>query len=65
MTGVLPTVRDTLFDPPREILDDPRPLRRVTFGDGRLGWLVTGYDLARAVLADQRFSAANRRPLIL
>jgi cytochrome P450 len=66
MIDVLPTARTTPFDPPPELLDDPRPLRRITFTDGHLGWLVTSYDLARSVLGDQRFSAAyeNARKLV-
>ncbi|HEX6353188.1 cytochrome P450 [Actinophytocola sp.] len=66
MTGVLPTTRTTPFDPPQEVLDDPRPLRRITFADGHVGWLVAGYELGRAVLADQRFSSRleRRRALI-
>jgi cytochrome P450 len=28
----------------------------MTFADGHVGWLVTGYDVARTILADQRFS---------
>ncbi|MPZ81838.1 MAG: cytochrome P450 [Actinophytocola sp.] len=34
-----------------------RPLSRLRFTDGSLGWLVTGYAEARQVLADPRFSA--------
>ena len=29
----------------------------MTYPDGHVGWLVTGYAPARAVLADQRFSS--------
>jgi cytochrome P450 len=61
MTDVLPTTRDNPFDPPREVLDDPRPLRRILFSDGTLGWLVANYDLGRAVLADLRFSSSLER----
>jgi len=66
MTETLPTARTDPFDPPREMLDDPRPIRRFTFADGHEGWLVTSYELARAVLADLRFSSAmdRRRALI-
>ncbi|QIS23755.1 cytochrome P450 [Nocardia terpenica] len=65
--ATLPTVRrsDRPFDPPAELIDAHRhgPLSRYTFPGGRLGWLVTGYDLIRAVLADPRFSA--RKELLL
>jgi cytochrome P450 len=65
MVETLPTARDHLFDPPRELLDDPRPIRRITFADGHEGWLVAGYELARAVLADPRFSSAMERRRVL
>ncbi|MCF1592602.1 cytochrome P450 [Streptomyces muensis] len=61
MTETLITTRSTPFDPPSEVLDDPRPLRRFRFPDGHLGWLVTSFELGRAVLGDDRFSAAHRR----
>ncbi|PXY27504.1 cytochrome P450 [Prauserella muralis] len=57
MTDLLPTTRTDAFDPPAELLSDPRPLRRMTFADGHRGWLVTSHELARAVLADARFSS--------
>lgn len=46
------------FDPPAELtaLSD-RPLRRLRYADGHLGWLVTGHAAARAVLSDPRFSS--------
>ncbi|WP_033338700.1 cytochrome P450 [Catenuloplanes japonicus] len=46
------------FDPPPELSDAQRhgPISRFTHSHGRPGWLVTGYDLTRAVLADPRFS---------
>ncbi|MEU2507383.1 cytochrome P450 [Streptomyces sp. NPDC007863] len=57
----LPTERRTgcPFDPPAELLDARRhgPLSRYTHPGGKPGWLVTGYDLARSVLADPRFSS--------
>ena len=34
-----------------------QPVRRFTYPSGTLGWLVTGYDEARAILADIRFSS--------
>ncbi|QIS12857.1 cytochrome P450 [Nocardia arthritidis] len=53
------------FDPPAELIDARRhgPISRYTFPGGRPGWLITGYDLVRAVLADSRFS--SRKELML
>ena len=53
------------FDPPAELIDARRhgPISRYPFPDGHQGWLITGYDLARSVLADPRFS--SRRELML
>ncbi|MFF4223698.1 cytochrome P450 [Streptomyces sp. L500] len=47
------------FDPPAELarLRDTRPLRRMRYPDGHLGWLATGHSAVRAILADRRFSA--------
>ena len=56
----LPTERDAgPFDPPREItrLRDARPVSPMVFPDGHEGWLVTGYDAVRQVMADTRFSS--------
>lgn len=57
----LPAERDPgcPFDPPPELdrLRDVRPVVRMTYPDGHVGWLVTGYAPARAVLADPRFSS--------
>jgi cytochrome P450 len=54
----LPTDRATPFDPPTGLLAvrDQAPVHPMTYADGRLGWLVTGYAEARAVLDDPRFS---------
>ncbi|NUR01104.1 MAG: cytochrome P450 [Streptomyces sp.] len=58
---MLPTARRSgcPFDPPAELLDARRhgPISRFTHVGGRPGWLVTGYDLVRSVLADSRFSS--------
>lgn len=53
------------FDPPAELLDARRhgPISRYTFPGGEPGWLITGYDLVRSVLADSRFS--SRREFML
>jgi cytochrome P450 len=56
----LPTERDASpFDPPRRIseLRSTRPVSPLVFPDGHEGWLVTGYDEVRQVLADTRFSS--------
>ncbi|MCF3102381.1 cytochrome P450 [Streptomyces roseoverticillatus] len=57
----LPTARQSgcPFDPPAELLDARRhgPISRYTHPGGKPGWLITGYDLVRSVLADSRFSA--------
>ncbi|WP_440104873.1 cytochrome P450 [Streptosporangium sp. H16] len=47
------------FDPPKELVQARKhgPISRYTFPDGHEGWLVTGYDLVRSVLADSRFSS--------
>lgn len=56
----LPMDRDAgPFDPPSAItrLRDARPVSPLIFPDGHEGWLVTGYDAARRLLADTRFSS--------
>jgi cytochrome P450 len=57
----LPTARrpGCPFDPPAELLDARRhgPISRLTHPGGQSGWLITGYDLVRSVLADPRFSS--------
>ncbi|GHD19463.1 cytochrome P450 [Streptomyces violarus] len=47
------------FDPPAELIDARRhgPISRLTHPGGQPGWLITGYDLVRSVLADPRFSS--------
>ncbi|GAA2487542.1 cytochrome P450 [Streptomyces longisporus] len=61
MVTTLPTTRRSgcPFDPPAELLDARRhgPISRFTHVGGRPGWLITGYDLVRSVLADSRFSS--------
>ncbi|WP_405085001.1 cytochrome P450 [Microbispora sp. NBC_01389] len=62
----LPTARRSgcPFDPPKELIQarEHGPISRFPFPDGHQGWLVTGYDLVRSVLADSRFS--SRRELM-
>ncbi|MFF4954968.1 cytochrome P450 [Streptomyces chattanoogensis] len=56
----LPMERDAgPFDPPRQItrLREARPVSPMVFPDGHEGWLVTGYDAVRQLLADTRFSS--------
>ncbi|WP_370969795.1 cytochrome P450 [Amycolatopsis sp. cg9] len=56
----LPMERDAgPFDPPREIsrLRDTRPVSPLVFPDGHEGWLVTGYEEVRQMMADTRFSS--------
>ncbi|MGK8522111.1 cytochrome P450 [Nocardia asteroides] len=56
----LPMERDAgPFDPPREItrLREARPVSPIVFPDGHEGWLVTGYDAVRRLMADTRFSS--------
>ncbi|MFD9960834.1 cytochrome P450 [Amycolatopsis sp. NPDC058986] len=56
----LPMERDAgPFDPPREItrLREARPVSPLIFPDGHEGWLVTGYDEVRRLMADTRFSS--------
>ncbi|MGV9776356.1 cytochrome P450 [Streptosporangium sp. NPDC003464] len=63
----MPTARQSgcPFDPPKELIDarEHGPISRFPFPSGHQGWLVTGYDLVRSVLADQRFS--SRKELML
>lgn len=56
----LPMERDAgPFDPPRAItrLRGARPVSPMIFPDGHEGWLVTGYDAVRQLMADTRFSS--------
>ncbi|WP_329376567.1 cytochrome P450 [Streptomyces sp. NBC_01351] len=47
------------FDPPAELIEarSNGPISRYTHPGGKPGWLITGYDLVRSVLADPRFSS--------
>ncbi|MGW0801531.1 cytochrome P450 [Nonomuraea sp. NPDC002799] len=57
----MPTARQSgcPFDPPKELTEarEHGPISRFPFPGGHQGWLVTGYDLVRSVLADPRFSS--------
>ncbi|GAA1243324.1 cytochrome P450 [Pseudonocardia aurantiaca] len=63
----MPTARQPgcPFDPPKELIQarEHGPISRYPFPDGHQGWLITGYDLVRTVLADSRFS--SRKELML
>ncbi|MFF5252892.1 cytochrome P450 [Streptomyces leeuwenhoekii] len=58
---VLSTRRPCPFDPPPELarLRDEAPVRPLRYPDGHVGWLVTGHEHVRKVLADPRFSARS------
>jgi cytochrome P450 len=47
------------FDPPAALahIREERPLCRMLFPDGHVGWLATGHAEVREVLADRRFSS--------
>ncbi|MEU9980619.1 cytochrome P450 [Streptomyces sp. NPDC050856] len=47
------------FDPAAGLaeLREERPLTRMRYPDGHLGWLATGHSTVRAILADPRFSS--------
>jgi cytochrome P450 len=47
------------FAPPSHLtrLRETRPVSPMVFPDGHEGWIVTGYDAARQLLADTRFSS--------
>ncbi|MCX5126948.1 cytochrome P450 [Streptomyces sp. NBC_00347] len=57
----LPTERQPgcPFDPPAELIEARRhgSISRYTHPGGKPGWMITGYDLVRSVLADPRFSS--------
>ncbi|WP_188188404.1 cytochrome P450 [Nonomuraea sp. SYSU D8015] len=54
----MPTRRQRPLDPPQELerWREEAPVRRLRYADGHVGWLVTGYAAARAVMGDGRFS---------
>lgn len=49
-------MRDSAFDLPVG-LGETRPVSRLSYPDGSVGWLVTGHELAQRVLTDRRFSS--------
>ncbi|MEU5871962.1 cytochrome P450 [Glycomyces sp. NPDC047369] len=58
----MPYRRQTRYDPPAALLElQDEPLRRIRYyPDGVEGWLATGHALSRRILADPRFSTAER-----
>jgi cytochrome P450 len=56
--------RERPLDPPDRYtrIRQEGAVHRMTYSDGHLGWLITGHTVARAVLADPRFS--NRPELM-
>jgi cytochrome P450 len=58
---LFPLERSCPLDPPDELgrLREQDPVTRMTYPAGPVGWLVTGFAEARAVLADPRFSARH------
>ncbi|TDD24466.1 cytochrome P450 [Nonomuraea diastatica] len=59
----LPVERGCPFAPPTgyERLREQAPISRVRLVTGAEGWLVSGHEESRAVLADRRFSSDRRR----
>ncbi|MEV5750639.1 cytochrome P450 [Actinoallomurus sp. NPDC052308] len=59
----LPTRRERPFDPPDEyrLLREEDPVSRLSFPDGKVGWLLTRHEDVRALLSDQRFSSDRLR----
>jgi len=54
----VPWARTDKFDPPSifDELREERPLARMVYPDGHVGWIVSSYELVREVLSDSRFS---------
>jgi cytochrome P450 len=54
----VPWARVDKFDPPPvfDALRAERPLARMVYPDGHIGWIVSSYELVREVLSDPRFS---------
>ncbi|MFR9729797.1 cytochrome P450 [Saccharopolyspora sp. MS10] len=55
----LPMARRCPFDPPPELteLRERHPISRMTFPDGHVGWLITGHDQVRGLLAEKAVSS--------
>ncbi|WP_410606955.1 cytochrome P450 [Amycolatopsis sp. lyj-109] len=54
----VPWDRTDKFDPPAifDALREDRPLAKMVYPDGHVGWIVSSYELVREVLSDLRFS---------
>nr|AXL05416.1 cytochrome P450 [uncultured bacterium] len=54
----VPWARIDKFDPPSVFatLREERPLARMVYPDGHVGWIVSSYELVREVLSDPKFS---------
>lgn len=54
----VPWARTDKFDPPSvfDSLRAERPLAKMVYPDGHVGWIVSSHELVRAVLSDPRFS---------
>ncbi len=54
----VPWARTDKFDPPAifDSLREERPLAKMVYPDGHVGWIVSSYELVREVLSDLRFS---------
>ena len=52
------------FAPPPGVMElaAARPLSRVKIWDGSTPWLITRYEVARALFSDSRVSVDDRRP---
>jgi cytochrome P450 len=59
----MPTIRSCPFDPPAQLaaLRSDQPVSRLRYPDGHLGWLVTDWAHACAVMRDDRFSVRTPR----
>jgi pentalenic acid synthase len=60
-----PQDRTCPYHPPTgyaPLIEDDRPLSRVTLFDGREAWVVTGRDTARELLVDRRLSSDRLNP---
>ena len=57
----VPWARTHKFDPPAvfDSLRARRPLARMVYPDGHVGWIVSSYELVRQVLSDPRFSHSS------
>ncbi|MGC9543274.1 cytochrome P450 [Streptomyces sp. UG1] len=57
----LPTARACPFDPPAELgkLREERPVTKMNYPDGSVGWLVTDYALVREMFTHPAFSSRH------